>query len=63
MVGQYNCVPDFYYEMVFKHQINHEEEALDGIVFRTLQENDLDKVVDFYFEVFLKGKITPSKMW
>ena len=40
--------------MIFKHQILHLEISR-GIFFKVVEEEDLDKVVDFYFDVFLKG--------
>ena len=40
--------------MIFNHKIFHREISR-GIIFKGVEEEDLDKVVDFYFDVFLKG--------
>ena len=40
--------------MVFRHHIEHEE-VVNGLVYRTIKEDEVDKAVDFYFDVFLKG--------
>ena len=39
-----------------KHNIVHEE-IVNGIVYKTIEDKDIDRAVDFYFDVFLKGKI------
>ncbi len=40
--------------MVFKNNVKHEE-TVNGLVYRTLEELEIDKAVDFYYDVFLKG--------
>jgi hypothetical protein len=41
--------------MVLKHKIAHEE-TVNGIVYKTIGEDQIEQAVDFYFEVFLKGE-------
>jgi len=45
--------------MDLKHQISHKE-VVEGILYRTAQEKDFEEVLDFYFEVFLKGENLPT---
>ena len=40
--------------MVFKNNVKHEE-TVNGLVYRTMEESEIEKAVDFYFDVFLKG--------
>ena len=62
-------------KMVFKHHIEHRE-VVNGLVYRAIEDEDVDKAVDFYFDVFLKGfsrltslilhrrsKVTSSGKW
>ncbi len=35
-------------------QIDHEE-VINGLVYRSIREDEVDMAVDFYFDVFLKG--------
>ena len=38
-----------------KHSIQHQV-TIDGILYKTLEEKEFNAAVDFYFDVFLKGK-------
>ena len=40
--------------MQLKHQIYHEA-LINGILFKTLQLQDFDKAIEFYFDVYLQG--------
>ena len=39
---------------MFKYLVRHEE-TVNGIVYRTLNESDIERTLDFYFDVFVKG--------
>ena len=41
--------------MVLKHKIIHEE-TVNGIIYKIIGEDEIEKALDFYFDVFLKGK-------
>ena len=45
--------------MVLKHKITHEE-TVNGIIYKIIGEDDSAKALDFYFNVFLKGKVKLS---
>ena len=40
--------------MVLKHKIVHEE-TVNGIIYKIIGEDEIEKALDFYFDVFLKG--------
>ncbi len=37
-----------------KHNIVHEE-IVNGIVYKIIEDKDIDSAIDFYFDVFLRG--------
>ncbi len=39
---------------MFKYLVHHEE-TVNGIVYRTLNESDIERTLDFYFDIFVKG--------
>ena len=46
---------DCHFVSKMNHSIEHEV-LIDGIIYRVLKEDDFDEALNFYFDVFLKGK-------
>ena len=48
--------------MGLKHKINHEA-TVNGITYKSIGEEDIEKAIDFYFDVFLQGKAVFPKLF
>jgi hypothetical protein len=40
-----------------QHSIEHEAQ-LGGIIYKILKEENVDESVDFFFDVFIRGKVS-----
>jgi len=52
----------FIISMEFKYEVEHLE-AVNGIVYRTTKVEDIEAIVDFFFEVYLKGNHILCPHW